>query len=116
MTSRQQVDELTRALNRPRIQKYGVTATEIARLLRRLASHADLITPQLPAAIPVRDPHDEHMLALALDSKADYLVTGDEDLLVLAGDERLGSLAIVTVAEFLRILDDDKAESAPLDR
>lgn len=56
------------------------------------------------------------MLALALDSKADYLVTGDEDLLVLAGDERLGSLAIVTVAEFLRILDDDKAESAPLDR
>jgi len=31
-------------------------------------------------------------------------VTGDDDILVLAGDERLGGLRIVTVDEFLATL------------
>jgi predicted nucleic acid-binding protein len=47
---------------------------------------------------------DERILGAALAGNADFLVTGDEDLLVLAGDPRLGSLRIVTVAAFLAIL------------
>ena len=45
------------------------------------------------------------MLATALDGGADYLVTGDKDLFVLAGDEQLGSLRIVTVRAFLDLLE-----------
>jgi hypothetical protein len=56
--------------------------------------------------VRVRDPKDEQILGTALASDADYLVTGDEDLLELAGDPRLGTLTIVTVVDFLAILYD----------
>lgn len=71
------------------------------------AERVDLL-PVLP--VSVRDPKDEHILAAALGGEADYLVTGDQDLLVLAGDPRLGSLQIVTVAAFMDILDAVKHE------
>jgi putative PIN family toxin of toxin-antitoxin system len=50
-----------------------------------------------------RDPKDDPMLACALAARADYLVTGDRDLLVLG---KPFGVAIVTPAEFLRILAD----------
>jgi len=57
-----------------------------------------------PISLPmkIRDPKDEKVLAAALASGVDYLITGDEDLLTLKGDSRLGKLKIVTVKEFLR--------------
>ncbi|WP_345125583.1 putative toxin-antitoxin system toxin component, PIN family [Hymenobacter antarcticus] len=42
-----------------------------------------------------RDPKDNFLLSLALDSQADYLVSGDEDLLVPGS---VGSTSIVTLA------------------
>ena len=104
ITSRRQLEELARALRRPRIRKYGVSEAEIRSLLRRLASRAEVVAPQLPTPVPVRDPLDEHILGIAVAARADYLVTGDDDLLVLAGDPRLGTLKIVTVARFLTML------------
>lgn len=41
-------------------------------------------TPPNPSSIPVRDPDDALVLASALEAKADILVTGDQDLLVLS--------------------------------
>jgi predicted nucleic acid-binding protein len=73
-------------------------------LLRRLATRADLVVPRFPVPVPVRDPSDEHILALAITGNADYLVTGDDDLLTLAGDPRLPGLQIVTFVAFLGIL------------
>ena len=55
----------------------------------------------------MRDPKDEPILAAALGGGADYLVTGDADLLIYRGDSRLGSLQIVTVHQFLAVLDRD---------
>ena len=55
--------------------------------------------------VQVRDPKDEHVLAAALSGKADYLVTGDEDLLHLDGDPKLGNLQIITAREFVNLLD-----------
>lgn len=78
---------------------------EVRVLLRRLSTQAELVVPRLPAPITVRDPLDEHILALAVTGGADYLITGDNDLLVLAGDPRLDALRIVTVAEFLGVLE-----------
>jgi putative PIN family toxin of toxin-antitoxin system len=63
---------------------------------------AELI-PSLHEPIPrvTRDPKDDYLLAYALLGRADYLVTGDEDLLVLAGVE---GVEIVRPAEFQEIL------------
>lgn len=46
-----------------------------------------------------RDPDDNFLLALAKDSKVKYLVTGDEDLLIL---EKFEETRIVTVTDFLK--------------
>jgi predicted nucleic acid-binding protein len=54
--------------------------------------------------LAVRDSKDEPILASGLGGRADYLVTGDKDQLVLAGDPGLGTLKIVTVTEFLAVL------------
>ena len=41
-----------------------------------------------------RDPKDDFLLSLALDSKAEYLITGDKDLLEL---EKVGTTKIITL-------------------
>ncbi|MDO9309699.1 MAG: putative toxin-antitoxin system toxin component, PIN family [Deltaproteobacteria bacterium] len=47
-----------------------------------------------------RDPHDDMFLAVAAGGGAEYLVSGDRDLLVL---EQYGKTRIVTVTEFLSL-------------
>ena len=105
LLSDEQLAELTGVLGRPKIvAKYPVTPEELAELFAGLDSAERVARlPTLP--VPLRDPKDVHILAAALGGAADYLVTGDEDLLTLAGDPRLGTLKIVTVAEFLALLD-----------
>lgn len=51
-----------------------------------------------PATPPCRDPSDQPFLHLAAAGKADFLVTGDADLLALAGKF---SCPITTAARFL---------------
>ncbi|HSH81667.1 MAG TPA: putative toxin-antitoxin system toxin component, PIN family, partial [Herpetosiphonaceae bacterium] len=65
-------------------------------------------TPREPFPVAVRDVKDAHVLAAALDGSADYLITGDDDLLVLADDPRLGTLQIVTIRVFLDRLGDSE--------
>ncbi|MCZ2460859.1 MAG: putative toxin-antitoxin system toxin component, PIN family [Chitinophagales bacterium] len=47
-----------------------------------------------------RDPKDNFLLALAKDTKADYLITGDKDLLELKQFDRT---IICTLADFIKI-------------
>jgi len=50
-----------------------------------------------------RDISDNYLLGLSVDSNADYLVTGDPDLLVLGNIERT---IILNMADFLIVLQD----------
>jgi putative PIN family toxin of toxin-antitoxin system len=61
-----------------------------------------LASPARPEAPVSRDPDDDYVYLSARQSGADYLVTGDEDLLALA--DQSSPLRIVRPAEFLRIL------------
>ena len=45
-----------------------------------------------------RDEDDNFLLALAIDSKADFIITGDKDLLVI---KKIGNTSIITLPEFL---------------
>ena len=105
LSDRQHVELIT-VFGRPKIiRQFRITLIELTELIARIAA----VTPIVPSSsIPVslRDPKDEHILAAALTGKADYLVTGDDDLLAHQGDPRLGTLKIVTAAQFLAILDD----------
>jgi predicted nucleic acid-binding protein len=53
-----------------------------------------------PPPVGSRDPDDDYLLALAIDRRA-YLVTGDQDLLVLNAD-----LPILTPVQFAAKLGD----------
>ena len=74
-------------------------AEQLMGILARVAEIIPEITDAIPAA--TRDPKDDYLLAYALVSRADYLVTGDEDLLVLG---EVGCVRIVRPADFLQAL------------
>lgn len=92
------LDELRRVL--PRLaNRHGLSATEIDDLVDILSILAVVIDPLPAAEAELRDVDDLPVLGTLLAARqnegADYLVTGDKDLLVLA--ERF---PIVTPAEF----------------
>lgn len=69
-------------------------------LLTKVAVALPKITETLPAV--TRDPKDDYLLAVALLGRADYLVTGDRDLLTL---KKVGGLQILSPKEFAKKLD-----------
>lgn len=94
--SRYILDELARVL--PRLnRRLNWQPNDFADLIDILAIQADLVEPQPLESTAARDSADIPVLGTLLASKADYLITGDEDLLALA--ERY---SILTPAEFWR--------------
>lgn len=87
------LDEIRRNLIR-KVKLGRQTAVGIERLLRENGS---LLEPAAVAPDACRDADDLHILGLASSGKADYLVTGDEDLLAL---KRFGRCRIVTPRQF----------------
>lgn len=98
------LEEYRRVLARQRFtQRYGLSPQEVTDFLTLLAT-AQRATPKRHLPVRVRDLKDEKVLATALGGQADYLVTGDEDLLTLDGHPKLPNLRILTVRRFLELL------------
>lgn len=100
LVSTASAQELIRVLAYP---KFKLTAQEQQELLADYLPYAQVIRiaqppPQVPAC---RDPFDVLFLHLAAAGRADALVTGDADLLVLA---RVGRCPIMTPHVFLSSL------------
>jgi putative PIN family toxin of toxin-antitoxin system len=91
--SRYILDELVRVL--PRLPKIQMTPAEIRDLADSFMFLADVVEPEGAQDTNLRDPADQPVLLTLLAAKADYLVTGDKDLLALANQ-----YPIVTPAEF----------------
>lgn len=108
LISRQLREELAEVLQREKfVVRFGITGDERAAFLYVIDTLAVTVEPQSRLPVEVRDVKDEIVLATALGGGADYLVTGDADLLSLASDLRLGGLSIVTVRQFLDRLETD---------
>ncbi len=96
-----QIDEVGEVLARPKIKKkYPIPPAEQDAFLHLLRQDA-LLLPHAPGPGVCRDPDDDHLLACAEAGGADYLVTGDEDLLAI-GHYR--NLTIISAREFLTLL------------
>ncbi len=67
-------------------------------LLSEIAEQLSPIGNDIPAPAITRDPKDDYLLTYAVVGQADYLVTGDHDLLVL---DPVGPLRVVSPADFL---------------
>jgi uncharacterized protein len=80
--SRYILDEMAQVL--PRIRRVRLTANEIRDLVDSLAFLADIVEPQDHTEPKLRDKADRAVLGTLLAANADYLITGDKDLLALA--------------------------------
>lgn len=77
--------------------KFEWEQRRVRRICQPLWETARLVKPVTDVGV-CRDPKDNHLLALAMDGEARYLVTGDLDLLVLSP---FHAIQIVTPARFL---------------
>jgi hypothetical protein len=96
------VDELRRSLRRPRLRRYiRLSSEELEGRIAQLETLADPVEGTLDLKVDVRDPDDIKFLAVAVEARAEYVVTGDADLLTLREHE---GIQIVTPRAFLELL------------
>lgn len=93
--SEELIAEIRVTIQKPKLKKYfGYNALE--EMLDSFDSFIEFI--EIESVIRTcRDPKDNFLLALAKDGKADYLLTGDKDLLVLKKFEKT---KITTISNF----------------
>ena len=104
VTSLHLLEELAHVLSYPRIsERIRLSRSELDMILAALLSRADVVPGALELQGVTRDPKDDPVVACAVEGKADYLVSGDEDLLVL---ETYEGTAVVTPRQFLEILEE----------
>jgi putative PIN family toxin of toxin-antitoxin system len=85
------LDELARVL--PRLPRMGLAPDEIRDLVDGLMFLADVVEPEGVPDTNLRDATDQPVLLTLLAARADWLVTGDKDLLVLARQYPILALA-----------------------
>jgi len=93
------LNEFNDVLRRTKFNKY-VTEHERLQFLSGLVREAILIEHTV-TIIECRDPKDDMFLELAVSGMADYIVSGDKDLLVL---HPFRGIPVVTAREFLDII------------
>lgn len=92
--SRYILEEFARVL--PRLPRIQLSPREVRDMTDSLMFLADIVSPDGEQDASLRDPADQQILATLRASGADYLITGDKDLLALAA-----TYPIVTPARFL---------------
>jgi uncharacterized protein len=91
------LDEILRNL----VQKIRLPSGVVQSIAELLREHATMAHP-IPVPLDAcRDPHDIKVLGLGAASKADYIVTGDKDLLVL---KKYEGISILSPRSFSHIL------------
>lgn len=90
------LDEIYTTITKPKLKKY-FSANAMEEMLLNLETYIELI--EVKSTVKVcRDIKDNFLLALSKDGKADYLLTGDKDLLDLA---KYGKTKILTISKFM---------------
>lgn len=90
------IAEIESTIAKPKLKKY-FDPDALKDMLSAIEPFTDLVEVKSTVAV-CRDPKDNFLLALAKDGKADYLITGDKDLLEL---RKFGKTKIITITNFL---------------
>jgi uncharacterized protein len=90
------LDEINATVTKPKLKRY-FSENAMEEMLLNLETYIELI--EVKSTVKVcRDTKDNFLLALSKDGKADYLITGDKDLLDIA---KYGKTEILTISKFL---------------
>jgi uncharacterized protein len=94
--SQELLEEFLEVSERPKFKRF-FKKSDIKTLLTHIETFGELIKVESKIS-ERRDPKDNFLLSLSIDGKADFLVTGDSDLLVLGNIEKT---KIVSWTEFI---------------
>jgi len=101
LLSQATAEEIAEVLSRPKFDRY-ISVSIRKRFLAVLVHDAVIVETDRSLTV-CRDPKDDKFLELAVCGQASFLVTGDQDLLVL---HPFREISIVTPAVFLAALND----------
>lgn len=105
---RELLDELMEVASRPKLKRC-ILQEDILQLLQVIELYCLEVVLHKKAVSEIRDAKDLYLLSLADEVEADYLLTGDKDLLVLG---RYGKTAIFTLSDFLTRLSGQRQDKA----
>ncbi len=97
--SQELIEEIRDVANRPRLKKF-LTIKDVTQFLEILGQRLDLVSATSNVRV-CRDPEDDYLLAICKDFSLDYLLTEDEDLLVL---NPFGETQIIHWVDFEKLL------------
>ncbi|MEN0052468.1 MAG: putative toxin-antitoxin system toxin component, PIN family [Mucilaginibacter sp.] len=92
--SQELLEEFLSVARRPKFRKY-FSPTDLEDILETIEEYAEFVDVKTNITT-CRDQKDNFLLALAADSKATYLITGDSDLLILKAQ---GETSIITITD-----------------
>ena len=95
--SHELLSEFLEVTSRSKFRKY-FAVEEVTHLITSIEKYIDTIKISTEVAV-CRDEKDNFLLALAIDGNADYLITGDNDLLILKTQAKT---KILTMSDFLK--------------
>lgn len=101
LVPRELIEELAVKVATKRYFRTRIPHATIEDFIKQLTSLAKLLPPLEEIPPHTRDPKDDYLVAYGIVNEADFLVTGDADLLVLG---RVGTLQIVRPSDFVSIL------------
>ena len=90
------IEEFVEVAARPKFEKYF--SRESVEKVLDIINHIGEIVKVKSKVELCRDEKDNFLLALAKDSKADFLITGDEDLLII---KKFHNTKILTYSQFI---------------
>ena len=97
------LDELRRSTRYPGVRKYiRLSDKELDLRMAQIDTIGDPVGGAVALHVPLRDPQDLLFVAAAVEGRADFIVTGDQDLLVLGEYQ---GIAVVTPRAFLDLLE-----------
>ncbi len=97
------LEEYKAVIIRPQIKKY-ISNQRIKETIEIIK--LSTINESLVSEVHIsRDKNDDFLLAFSIDVKADYIITGDKDLLVF---EKFNNTNIITFEEFMIVIQKNK--------
>ena len=95
--SQELLNEFLEVARRPKFRRF-ISSADIEGILETIDEYADFVKVQTRIEI-CRDPKDNFLLSLSIDGNADFLLTGDKDLLDLV---KFGETTILTISDFMQ--------------
>jgi putative PIN family toxin of toxin-antitoxin system len=94
--SKELLEEFLTVAKRPKFRRF-FSSSDIEEILETIQEYAEFIEVTSKTEV-CKDPKDNFLLSLSMDGSADFLLTGDNDLLMLT---KFRKTEIITISDFL---------------